>query len=84
VLDGYGQEDIADISADIGLKTDEIIRRLKVVDWVRNLDIQNSMLNEIEDYLYEIRDERGVDLSEDDIDLIMEKCLEIAKKRYAV
>lgn len=83
VLAGYGHENIADISADIGLKTDEIIRRLKVVDWVHNADIHNTICNEIEDCLYDIQKTFGLDLSDDDMDLIMEKCLEIARKRYA-
>jgi type I restriction enzyme R subunit len=82
-LPGYGPKEITDISADIGLKTEAVVRRLKVVDWVHNPDIQNLMRNEIEDYLYEIQDQRGLELSEDDMDLIMEKCLEIAKNRYA-
>ncbi len=78
----YGLETSKDIAADIGLKTDEIVRKLKVVDWTRNPDIQNKIRNHIEEYLYEIKDSKGLDLGFDDVDLIMEECLEIARKRY--
>jgi len=54
------------------------------VDWIHNEDVQNEMKNEIEDYLYDIRKEQCLDLSYDDMDRIMEKCLEIAKNRYAI
>jgi len=81
--DGFDPEKMADIAADIGLKTDEIIRGLKMVDWIHNADIQNRMRNYIEDYLYEIQDEHNLKLSDDDIDLIMDKCLDIARNRYA-
>ncbi len=80
--DGLDPNVIADAAADIGLKTDEIIRLRRVVDWINNTDVQNNMRNDMELYLYDIQDERGLLLDEDDIDLIMDSCLEIAKNRY--
>lgn len=65
------------------LQIDEIIRKNKVVDWIANLDVQNAMRNEIDDYLYELREESGVDLSLDDMDLIVENSIDVAKARYA-
>ena len=78
--DEYDQKDS---SADIGLKLDDIIQGSLVVDWVNNNDIQNIMLNKIEEYLYDVKDEYGIELSYDDIDTIMEQSLNVAKTRYA-
>ncbi len=67
-------------SAKIAIDVDAIIQRNIVVDWHLKTDIQNKMLNEIEDYL---ADETKLGLSYEEIDLIMEKVINIAKRRYA-
>jgi type I restriction enzyme R subunit len=72
-----------EVAARAALQIDEIIRRNKVVDWIANLDAQNAMRNEIDDYLYELREESGIELSLDDMDLIVENSIDIAKARYA-
>ena len=46
-----------------------------------NLDAQNSMRNEIDDYLYELREESGIELGLDDMDLIVENSIDIARLR---
>jgi type I restriction enzyme R subunit len=69
-----------DVSAKIAIDIDMIIQRNIVVDWHLKVDIQNKMLNEIEDYL---SDETKLGLSYEEIDLIMEKIINIAKRRYA-
>ncbi|MCX5726853.1 MAG: HsdR family type I site-specific deoxyribonuclease [Candidatus Saganbacteria bacterium] len=68
------------VSAKIAIDIDTIIQRNLVVDWHLKTDIHNKMLNEIEDYL---ADETKLGLSYEEIDLIMEKILNIAKRRYA-
>ena len=45
-------------------------------------NVQNAMRNEIDDLLYEVKAERGVSLTGDDMDLIVERALDIAKARY--
>ena len=72
-----------DLSADIALQIDKIIDDSLVVDWVNNRDVQNVILNEIEEYLYSIKDRYDVNLSYDDIDLIMESSLNVARRRCA-
>ncbi len=69
-----------DIAAQVGIGIDEIILKHKVVDWHLKQDVQNAMLNELEDYLY---DHPELNLSWEDIDKIMEKVIHIAKRRYA-
>ncbi len=60
---------------------DEIIRRMHIVNWSTNTNIQNQMRNKIEDYLFEIKSEHNIDLTFEDMDSIMEQCLDIAKAR---
>jgi type I restriction enzyme R subunit len=68
-----------DVSAKIAIDIDEIINRNLKVDWHLKTDVQNQMVNEIEDYL---ADETSLGLSYDEMDLIMEKIMNIAKRRY--
>ena len=75
--------DLKELSADIALKIDETILERKIVDWLNKQDIQNKMIGDIEDYLWEIKSEHNIDLTFDDIDLIIEKTMNIAKLRYA-
>ncbi|MCI0338041.1 MAG: HsdR family type I site-specific deoxyribonuclease [Acidobacteria bacterium] len=71
------------VSAKAALKVDRIIQENIVVDWISNQDMQNQMKNQIEDYLYAVKEMYGIDLSLDDMDLILDKSIEIAKTRYA-
>jgi type I restriction enzyme, R subunit len=70
------------IGAEASLGIDEIIRKVKIVNWETNADVQNQMRNLIEDYLFELKDKHGIALTFDEIDAIMEECLDIAKVRY--
>ena len=40
------------------------------------------MKNKIEDFLFELKDRNEFELSFDDVDKIMDECLEIAKVKY--
>ncbi len=83
-LKKYARDDL-DLEAvriDISLKIDEIIQRLKIVNWEQNSDVQNQMRTAIEDFLFEYKEEKGIPLTFDDIDAVMEQCLEIARVRY--
>ncbi len=72
-----------ELAAHAALKIDELIGTNRVVDWVSNLDVQNQMRNQIDDYLYEIKEENEIDLTLEDMDFIIESALKIAKARYA-
>ncbi len=71
-----------DISAEIGLKIDEVINKHKIVDWQFMDDIKNRMSQDIEDYLFSMKEHYGLDIGWDEIDEIIEKTLDIAEKRY--
>jgi type I restriction enzyme R subunit len=73
----------ATAAADMALQIDEEIRKRLVVDWRTNPDVQNEMRNAIDDLLYQARAAKGVPLTAQDMDAIIERALEIAKVRYA-
>jgi type I restriction enzyme R subunit len=70
------------LAVDTGLKIDEIVERNLVVDWHVKKDIQNRMINEIEDYLFNLKDNRGINLDFELIDKIIEDSIQIAKSRF--
>ena len=72
------------VSADAGLRIDEIIKELCIVNWIYNTDVQNRMKGAIEDYLFELKDQLKFDLTFQDIDQILEQCLDIARVRYPI
>ena len=72
---------IQDISADIAIKTEEIIESKRVRDWQYNQDVQNSIMNELEDYLLTLEEKYHIKLSFDDIDKMLEDLIQIAKRR---
>jgi type I restriction enzyme, R subunit len=73
-----------ELLAEIALRLDAIIVRHKVRDWTRNLDVQNTMRNAIEDDLYELRDQGKLTLSIADIDRVLDAILELARQRERI
>jgi type I restriction enzyme, R subunit len=71
-----------EVSAQTALKIDEIIQQNIVVDWLNNDDIKNTMRNEIDDYLYDLKEKESLKFDLDAMDLIVENSIDIAKKRY--
>lgn len=75
-------DNILNQMAQVGIDITNIVERLTIRDWKRNIDIQKQMENEIEDYLMENRKKLEWDLTFDEIDEILLKCLKIAKNNY--
>ncbi len=71
---------VKDLSAILAIAIDDIIRDNKVVDWQKKDDIQNKMKMEISDYLF---DKEDLHLDYGDVDMILEKIMDIARRRYA-
>lgn len=74
---------IKDSAAELALKIDKIILDNQYVDWVKNTDLQNKIINDIEDVLFEFKDTNKIDITFDDIDFIIDESMKIAKRRYA-
>jgi type I restriction enzyme R subunit len=79
------QMDVAqceEIAADTGLAIQEILKsRWKVQFWDDD-DAQKQAINDIDDYLYdEIKGKRGVEISLDQMDEIIERTMQVARHR---
>ena len=68
--------------AEAGLDIEKIVNQLIITDWKKNVDVQNKMENEIEDYLIGKRTQLGIEISFDEIDAILIKCLRVAKNNF--
>lgn len=80
---GDGNFDSKKVSVEAGIEIDRIIRDNRIVNWENNTDVQNQMRTQIEDMLFVVRDRYSFDLTFEDIDRILEQCLEIGRVRYS-
>lgn len=79
----HGQDaDLRPILAETAARIDDAIVREKIVNWTTNMDVQNRMRNDIEDALFDLKSRTGLALTFDEIDGILERCLDIARRRY--
>jgi type I restriction enzyme R subunit len=85
VFDKYAGSgfDAAEHSADAALAIDHIVLERRCVDWTHNADVQNRMKTEIEDFLFDLKDSENIPLSLEDIDQILDRCVDIARVRRA-
>jgi type I restriction enzyme, R subunit len=73
---------IQTIAADTAIAIHNILEKHKKVHFWDDEDAQKQALNEIDDYLYdELKTEKGIELSLDQMDFIIEKVLQVAKHR---
>jgi type I restriction enzyme R subunit len=75
--------DVAKQSAEAALAIDRIVLARRCVDWTHNEDVQNRMKTEIEDLLFELKDKHNISLTLEEMDQILDRCIEIAKVRRA-
>ncbi|WP_432411332.1 type I restriction endonuclease subunit R [Rasiella sp. SM2506] len=68
--------------AEAAIDITKIIEGLTIRDWKKNLDVQNQMENAIEDYLMQHRKTMGVEITFEQMDLILAKCLKVAKNNF--
>lgn len=70
-----------ELAADAAQRADEIIHRLRIVNWKKNDDVKNRMETDIEDMLFELANHNGVTLTFDEIDAMLELVLGVAMKK---
>jgi len=66
--------------AGMSLDLEGIIAKRKIRDWMHNEDVINKIQIDIDDYLYSIKNSGKVDLTTSDMDIIMERCISVAKR----
>lgn len=69
------------ILAEAAVTMDQIIRRHAVVRWRENVDAQNRMRNDLDDFLFQLQKEKGFTLSFAQMDAIIEAAIRIAIHR---
>jgi type I restriction enzyme R subunit len=76
-------DELKKATVDAALEIDKIILSLVRVDWQNQIDTSKKMIYQIGDYIIdEIRDKYNLQISFEEIDLIAERCVEVAKLRY--
>lgn len=63
--------------AKIAMRIAERLKRHKIRDWRTNPDVINKMRGEIDDILFDVAAETGIDLSLEDQDAIIDRCIEV-------
>lgn len=77
-----GEEDLESAGADTAIAIHAILEKHRKVHFWDDEDAQKQAINEIDDYLYdELKTERGIELSLDQMDEIIERVLQVAKHR---
>ncbi len=71
------------VGAEAALDIDRIIEDRRVVNWTENSDVQNRMRTAIEDRLFDLKQQEGLPLTLDEIDAVMERVLDVARRRKA-
>lgn len=69
------------VMAEAACEMEDIIRRHAVVRWRENRDAQNRMRDDLDDYFVELQRKRGISLTWDRIDAIVDAVLGIAINR---
>src|SRR5690606_24668920 len=73
-----------DLAAQVAEEVDSIIKRevfdgdKPKIDWPRNSNLVGQIKNTIDDYIYDLKTQRDIEISFTDIDTFMEEVLKIA------
>ncbi|MEK7243263.1 MAG: hypothetical protein AAB112_03720, partial [Thermodesulfobacteriota bacterium] len=69
-------------AADTALAIHSILARHRKVQFWDDEDAQNQAINDIDDYLFdEVKGKMGVEMSEEQMDALIERTLQVAKSR---
>lgn len=84
--DCFRNKDITeDVYVAIALDIFRIVKKEAIVDWYKNIDVKRRIMNTIDDYLYDVvKKERGVELSDEDMKLIISSVLTLAENNYEI
>ena len=65
-------------SSDIALRVVDRLAKHKIRDWRANHDAINKMRGEIDDILFEIAEQHGIEIPMEEHDAIIDRCIEVA------
>lgn len=78
-LTGYGLSD--ERIAEVAIAQEAIIEAGKITDWAGNLDVQKRIKRQLDHQLGDLERESGVEFDLDQLDVLIDQVLEIAKAR---
>lgn len=62
-----------------------IMKKETIVDWYKNQNVKRQIMNTIDDYLYDVvKQEKNIDLSDEDMRLIINSVLTLAENNYEI
>jgi len=70
-----------EVLAEAACEMEKIIRKHAVVRWRENIDAQNRMRNDLDDFLFDLQKRKGIVLSYTQMDAIIENVIRIAMHR---
>jgi type I restriction enzyme R subunit len=70
-----------ELLADMAIRLEQIIEARKIRDWTTNPDVWNEMQAAMDEYLYSVKGRYDIPLTNGDIDVILDRVLELAKQR---
>ncbi len=68
-------------AAELAVRIDDIVLARRKVDWAEELDVQNQMKIAIEDELFALKKTQGINIDFDTIDRLLDRTIDIAKRR---
>ena len=75
---------MAELLAEVACDIERIIRQHAIVRWRDNADAQNAMRNDLDDLLFSLQRTKGITLTFEQMDAILEAVLRIARNRSDV
>jgi len=75
---------LPELLAEVACDIERIIRQHAIVRWRENADAQNHMRNDLDDLLFKLQRDKGVNLSFEQMDAILDGILRIARNRSDV
>ena len=72
---------VEDVLVSAACDMEDIIRKHAVVRWRENIDAQNRMRNELDDFLFGLKESKGIELTFAQMDAIIESVISIARNR---
>ncbi|MBD2395853.1 type I restriction endonuclease subunit R [Cyanobacterium aponinum FACHB-4101] len=73
-----GDKERKNLSGELASAIAKIIDSKRIVNWQTNIDVQNQMKIQIEDYLFDTLEGYDIELDFDSIDFILDKCISTA------
>jgi len=72
---------MAELLAEVACEIETVIRKQNIIGWRNNADAQNRMRNDLDDLLFSLQRTKGITLTFEQMDAILEAVLRIARNR---